>query len=155
MLVATPLKSFTIACRLSISNFGATNRAPCAFFFTKTGTLIFNVSADRCNFAYSDSLTRKLICLRSLRFASSRELLAILSCSLMQSHLSNIPLPVILSYVQNGIYFLPFYHILKVWQASYLLATNTACWGAPQSPLSFPLTRKCASQHASHKSYTE
>src|SRR5699024_1519044 len=113
MLVATPLKSFTIACRLSISNFGATNRAPCAFFFTKAGTLIFNVSADRCNFSYSDSLTRKLICLRSLRFGSSRKLLAILSCSLMQSHLSNIPLPVILSYAQNDTFFILFYLFIK------------------------------------------
>src|SRR5699024_3769081 len=123
MLVATPLKSFTIACRLSISNFGATNRAPCAFFFTKAGTLIFNVSADRCNFSDSDSLTRKLICLRSLRFGSSRKLLAILSCSLMQSHLSNIPLPVILSYAQNGTHFLSFYlHIKGL--ASVVLASH-------------------------------
>ena len=61
------LKSLAIDCRVSLSNFGATNRLPCAFFFTKAGTLIFKVSADCLNFKYSDSLTRKLICFGSLR----------------------------------------------------------------------------------------
>src|SRR5699024_3995860 len=52
---------------VSLSNLGATNRVPCALFLTNEGTLIFIVSADACNFKYSDSLTRKLICFGSLR----------------------------------------------------------------------------------------
>src|SRR5699024_12407349 len=82
-----PLKSRTIACLLSLSNLGAINLAHCAFFFTKAGTLIFKVSADCFNFSYSDSLTRKLICLASFRFGRFSPS----SCSLMKSHLFYIP----------------------------------------------------------------
>src|SRR5699024_4343982 len=59
--------SLAIDWRVTLSNLGATNRAPCALFLTNEGTLIFKVSADACNFEYSNSLTRKLICFGSLR----------------------------------------------------------------------------------------
>src|SRR5699024_5122176 len=84
-------KSLTIDCRVSLSNLGATNRLPCAFFFTKFGTLIFKVSADDLNFSYSPSFTLKLICFGSLRLGlrfspTDKSLAKLLSCSLIQSH---------------------------------------------------------------------
>ena len=48
--------------------FGVTSLAPCALLFTKAGTLICKISAERFNFSNSDSLTRKLICFGSFRF---------------------------------------------------------------------------------------
>src|SRR5699024_8579783 len=84
-------KSLTIDCRVSLSNLGATNRLPCAFFLTKVGTLIFKVSADDLNFSYSPSFTLKLICFGSLRLGlrfppTDKSLAKLLSCSLIQSH---------------------------------------------------------------------
>src|SRR5699024_5228768 len=137
MLFATPLKSRTIDCLLSKSNLGATNLAPCAFFFTKVGTLIFKVSADCFNFKYSSSLTRKLICFGSFRNGSFRFSLAKLSRSLIQSHLSIFLIqsdyhmfkcklfPSILAHIRG---------LASVVFASHYRGTNTACWGVPQSP---------------------
>src|SRR5699024_9606025 len=84
-------KSLTIDCRVSLSNLGATNRLPCAFFLTKLGTLIFKVSADDLNFSYSPSFTLKINSFGSVRFGlqcspPDKSLAKLLSCSLIQSH---------------------------------------------------------------------